>query len=348
MRKVSRPDFSGGPNLSVASERPLRGGSARAAPAASLGSVVGVARRYDTVSFLSDLGQGADVVGVVRAIVRDLAPHASVIDLTHAVAPNDVRAGSLALARCVAYVPSGVVIASVDEATDRPHVAVEVAGGEGILIGPDNGLLAPAVAMAGGAERAVRLDAADRHLVSPGRVWPIRDIYAPTAAHLCQGVDLLALGSPVDVDALLPGVVPLPRDAGDGAIVADVLWVDHHGDCQLNVALADLVAAAPGHEPSLPLGARLEVTALGAPGAVTSDAPVVRIAQWVDHVSRLSPGALGVTVDPHGMVALVLSRRSAADELGIGAGDQLRLTSTVVGDAGATTANVSIGQRPRG
>ena len=63
-------------------------------------------RRYDTISFLSDLGTRDETVGVVKAVVRDLAPHAVVVDLTHEIAAYDVRGGSLALARAIGYVPS--------------------------------------------------------------------------------------------------------------------------------------------------------------------------------------------------------------------------------------------------
>ncbi|MFM7044944.1 MAG: SAM-dependent chlorinase/fluorinase, partial [Ilumatobacteraceae bacterium] len=94
-------------------------------------------RRFDTVSFLSDLGHGSDTAGVVRAIIRDAAPHAAVIDLTHGIAPYDVRGGSLALARAIGYVPSGVILAAVDPATDRHYVAIEIADGAGVLVGPD-------------------------------------------------------------------------------------------------------------------------------------------------------------------------------------------------------------------
>ena len=82
-------------------------------------------RRYDTISFLSDLGVADEHVGVVKAIVRDMAPHAQVIDLTHGIPSCDVRAGSLALARAIGYVPAGVVMAIVD-AGDRRAVAIEV------------------------------------------------------------------------------------------------------------------------------------------------------------------------------------------------------------------------------
>ena len=105
-----------------------------------------VTDRFDTVSFLTDYGTADEFVGVVKSVIRDLAPHVTVIDLTHEIAPFDVRGGSLALARCIGYVPRGIVLAVVDPgvATSRRAVAVEVAEGEGVLIGPDNGLLAPA------------------------------------------------------------------------------------------------------------------------------------------------------------------------------------------------------------
>lgn len=270
-------------------------------------------RRYDTVSLLTDLGVASDLVGALRAIVRDMSPHAAVVDLSHGIDPYDVRGGSLALARTIGYVPAGVVVAAVDAATDRPHVAIEVAGGEGVLIGPDNGLLAPAVAMAGGAERAVRLDDPTRHLPSPGGVLAVRDIYVPAAAHLCNGVDLTELGTMVAVEELLPGVVPLPREGGDGRVVAEVLWVNHLGDCQLNIGPDDVLPA----DPVRGLAPRLEIT-VGAPPDV-----MVRVAEWVTHVGSLGSGAVGAVLDPHGMVSLVLSRRSAAEELGLGVGDQV-------------------------
>lgn len=211
-------------------------------------------RRYDTISFLSDLGLTDEHVGVAKAIVRDLAPHAVVVDLTHAIPPYDVRAGSLALARAIGYVPSGVVMAVV-AAGERRAVAIEVAGGEGVVIGPDNGLLASAVSMAGGAGRAVVLDNADFQLASPGVPVPSRDVFAAVAAHLCNGVDLAELGTPVDADAILPGVVPLPREADGGGVHAEVLWIDHAGNCQLNIGLDDVAPWGSAE------GVRLQVSA---------------------------------------------------------------------------------------
>jgi S-adenosylmethionine hydrolase len=285
-------------------------------------------RRYDTISFLSDLGVVDEHVGVVKAIVSDLAPHARVIDLTHGIPAYDVRAGSLALARAIGYVPSGVVLAIVD-AGERRAIAIEVAGGEGVVLGPDNGVLASAISMAGGAGRAVILDKAEFQLASAGSSVPSRDVFAPVAAHLCNGVDLAELGTLVDADTLLPGVVPLPREARGGGVHAEVLWIDHVGNCQLNVGPDDVAPWAVGE------GVGVQVTA----------GEIVRVARRVARAGALGPGALGLVVDGYGLLTLVLDRRSAADELALATADQVTLRPLADGDAG-TGSSVPVALRP--
>jgi hypothetical protein len=277
-------------------------------------------RSYDTVSFLSDLGHGSDAVGVVHALLRDLAPELHVVDITHDVPPFDVRAGSLALARAGAYVPSGIIVACVDPGagTDRRLVAIEVAGGNGVFLGPDNGLLATGVALAGGAERAVILDRDEHHLSSPGATFAARDVLAPVTAALARGVDMSELGSPIDPGSLLPSVVPIPREE-DGTLACEILWVDRFGNCQINVSHEDVLAVF-GPETSrvrIAFGDELRnveiVTAFGALGA----------------------GAFGLVIDASGLLALAFDRASASRELGLGEGDAVRL-SPAEGPGGMT------------
>ena len=274
-----------------------------------------MARQYDTISFLSDYGTDDEFVGVVKSVIRDIAPAVTVIDLTHGIAPFDVRAGSLALARCISYVPSGVIIGAVDPGagSTRRGIAVEVADGEGVLVGPDNGLLAPAVAMAGGAGRVVELTRPAYRLESPGSTFDGRDVFAPAAAHLCNGVDLMELGDAVDADLLLPGVVPLPQTS-DETVIAQVLWVDRFGNAQLNVGADDLGADFEER-------VTLRVSAPTDPTGGTS-----RSAQRVSAFAELSTGAVGIVTDGSGMLAITMNQRSAADEIGIDVGDQVTLT----------------------
>jgi S-adenosylmethionine hydrolase len=251
---------------------------------------------------------------VVKSVIRDLAPHVGVIDLTHEIAPFDVRAGSLALARCIGYVPGGVVLAVVDPgvATDRRAVAIEVAGGAGVVIGPDNGLLAPAVAMAGGADRAFELTNPEYQLEAAGATFAGRDVFGPAAAHVCNGVELSELGPEVDPVLLLPGTVPLPREEGD-SLVTEVLWIDRFGNAQLNVGPDDLPPTWGAH-------LQLRVGAPTDPAGVT-----VRRAVRSRNFAALIGGSVGLVLDSYGMLAVAMDQRSAADELGLAAGDQVTI-----------------------
>ena len=279
-------------------------------------------RSYDTVSFLSDLGHGSDAVGIVHALLRDLAPELHVVDITHDVAPFDVRGGSLALARAVAYVPSGIVMACVDPGagTDRRLVAVEVAGGNGVFLGPDNGLLATGVALAGGAERAVVLDRVEHHLASPGATFAARDVLAPVSAALARGVGLTELGSSIDPGSLLPSVVPIPREE-NGSLACEILWVDRFGNCQINASHDDLVSIF-GSETS-----RVRV----------SFGDELRNVEIVTSYGALGAGAFGLVIDSSGLLSLAFDRASASRELGLGEGDAVRL-SRADGSGGVTVS----------
>ncbi|MFM7308111.1 MAG: S-adenosyl-l-methionine hydroxide adenosyltransferase family protein [Actinomycetota bacterium] len=287
------------------------------------------AQRYDTISFLSDYGLRDEFVGIVKGVIADIAPHARVIDLTHEVPPFDVRAGSLALARCISYVPSGIVLAVVDPGvgTARRGVAVSVGEGRGVLIGPDNGLLSMGTALAGGADAAVVLNNPQYHLEAPGATFAGRDIFAPAAAHLCNGVPLAELGDAVDPNLLLPGVVPLSRTEGDETI-AEVTWIDRYGNCQLNVGPDDVAA----------LGNRLSVVLTSPTGERST-----RAANVVRNFSEIG-GGIGLVVDSFGMLAVCVDRGSAADELSIAVGDAVRLAA--LADEPGVTTNVSLRRNP--
>jgi S-adenosyl-L-methionine hydrolase (adenosine-forming) len=265
--------------------------------------------RHDTVSFLSDFGTDDEFVGVVKAVLRGLAPHAHVLDVTHGIPPFDVRAGGLALARAVQYLPPGIVLAVVDPGvgTDRRAVAIETLGGEAVLVGPDNGLLASAVAMVGGAERAVELTNPEHHLAAPGATFAARDIFAPAVGHLANDGALDDLGDAIDVHSLLPGVLPVIERTGD-EIKAEVLWIDRYGNAQLNSGVDDLDDIAPvGGVVALRFGEQMRRA---------------RIVAAYGHIGR---GEIGLVVDSYGLMSVSLDRQSAAAELAIDVGDPITI-----------------------
>jgi S-adenosylmethionine hydrolase len=269
------------------------------------------------VSFLSDYGRVDEFVGVCHAVMLDVTPDLRIVDITHDVAPFDVRAGALALVRAVQYLPDGVVLAVVDPGvgTERRCIAVEVDGG--FLVGPDNGLLAPSVAMLGGPGRIVSLDNPEFQLVAPGPTFAGRDVMAPAAAYLAAGLPIDALGEPVDAGGLAPGLVPLPQEDDAGVISGEVLWVDRYGNCQLNVAPEQLVerGSAPGEYLGVTIGTE------------------ERRAHWVTAFADAKPAELALVVDSYGMCALALDQRSAAAELKVRAGTTVTLVTLTEGRA---------------
>lgn len=289
----------------------------------------GAPLRFETISFLSDYGHGDEFVGVVHSVIRSIAPGVRVLDITHAIEPYNVRAGGLALARAAQYLVPGVVVAVVDPGvgTARRPIAIEVGGGQSFLVGPDNGLLAPAVALVGGATDAVVLDRPEFQLESPGSTtFDGRDVFAPVAAHLCNGVPLRQLGTAVDPVQLLPGLLPVSEQMPDGAVKAEVLWVDRFGNAQLNVD-PDQLAGWPD--------------AVRAEGTGWS-----RVTNRVTNFAEVPTGSIGLLVDSYGLLSLVADRSSAATELGIGEGEQVTLAPVEgAGAARGATVNVTLGRK---
>ncbi len=266
---------------------------------------------YATISFLSDYGHKDEFVGVVHSVIASIAPRTRVVDITHGITPCDIRAGSLALARAAQYLMPGVVLAVVDPGvgTARRAIAVEVGDGVSVLVGPDNGLLAPAVGLVGGASRAIELTNPQYQLQSAagsGATFDGRDVFGPAAAHLCNGVAMHNLGTPIDPATLMPGVLPVSQlDAGE--LVTEVLWIDHFGNCQLNISPDDL--AVLGHDNTIHI--------------VLQDD--LRTAQSVRGYDDIKASRVGLITDSCGLVSLALPRRSAAAELGLNEGSEVRL-----------------------
>jgi S-adenosylmethionine hydrolase len=281
---------------------------------------------HNHISLLTDYGTDDEFVGVMKSVIFDMAPHVHITDITHGIAPFDVRAGALALARSIQYVPAGVVIAVVDPGvgSERKAIAVEVAQGRGVIIGPDNGLLASAVATAGGPDRVFALSNTELHLEAPGTTFAGRDVFAPVAAFLCNGGLLEEVGEELDPASIMPSVIPLPTDTmhekyGAG-LKCEVIWIDRFGNCQLNV----------GPEEVQHLGPVLRLI-------VGDD---VRSASVVSHYAAITSGALGAVIDSYGMLAISMDQSSAAQQLRLGVTDGVEIYSGVGGEQ--ATTNVSL------
>ncbi len=265
---------------------------------------------------LTDFGSADEFAGVVRAVLQREAPGCPVVDITHEIPPFDLRAGALALERTVPHLGPGVVLAVVDPGvgTSRRAVAVSVdsLGGPSHLLGPDNGLLCFALDALGGATGAVGIPPA-KVSAGFGATFDARDRFAPAAASLWRGASPSDIGEVIDLATLVRLEPPLLRTA-EGAIEAEVLWVDRFGNVQLAARPLDAERAGIGAE-------ALVVTSLA-----------VLVARRSDTFEGIADDSIGLVVDSNGHLALVCSQRSAATVLGVAPGDvvTVRNSATVV------------------
>lgn len=260
------------------------------------------------ISFLSDYGLADEFVGVVHGVILRIDPAARIVDVTHQVRRGDVRAGALALVRAVQYLPPGVALAVVDPGVGTSRRGIAVRTPWGFFVGPDNGLLAPAVAMVGGAEQAVALEDPRYRLPCEGVTFAGRDLFAPAAAVLASGqADLTELGPEIAGDSLVPFLLPL-AEVVEGSVRGQVWWVDGFGNCQTNVAPDDLrsIGLVPGD------AVEVEVSGVG------------HELVWQETYGEEGrPGV--VHVDSYGLVALAVPGGRADDAFGVHEGTGVTL-----------------------
>ncbi len=192
------------------------------------------------VTLLSDFGSADTYVGQMKGALLSVAPDAVLVDLTHAIAPQDVRGAAFHLWAAVEAFPPGTVhLAVVDPGvgTRRRAIAARVRRGD-FLVGPDNGLLSPALARLGGIEAAVEIVRTPGRRGDVSRTFHGRDIFAPAAGHLARGGRLAGLGPPC---ARLDVRIELPPYRREGRrIVGEVLHVDGYGNLVTNLPASEL------------------------------------------------------------------------------------------------------------
>lgn len=250
------------------------------------------------VSFLSDFGHEDEFVGVVHGVIARIAPEVRVIDVGHEFPRGDIQSAALGLLRAVQYLPRGVAMAVVDPGVGTDRRAIAARTPWGLFLGPDNGVLGPAVAMVGSADLIVSIENPEVRIPAEGATFDGRDVFAPAAAVLASGeADIEDLGPSVDPASVTPMMLPLVEPDGAGGLLGEVLWVDHFGNVQANVAPGDLDAIGlhPGDDVVVVIG--------GAEFTVA----------WVTAYGEVASGEGLVHVDSYGQIALAV-RDDRADE----------------------------------
>jgi S-adenosylmethionine hydrolase len=264
------------------------------------------------ITFLSDYGLGNEFVGVCHAVIARRCPQARMIDLTHAIPRHDVHTGAIVLRATLPYLPDAIILAVVDPgvgttgARGRRAVALRTVEQHRLLVGPDNGLLLPVCERLGGVAEAVDVGASEERLQPVSATFHGRDIFAPVAAALADGVPMGALGEPLDPAELRRLNIPEAIHTPEG-LELHVLHSDTFGNLILDGQMDQLA------ERGLELGQDVWVRR----GGRVHHATIART------FADVPPGGLLLYQDGLGMLALAVNRGSAVEMLGAERHDEL-------------------------
>ncbi len=255
-------------------------------------------RHRSIITLTTDFGIKDPFAGIMKGVIAGINPDADVIDLTHAVAPRNIREGAFILFIGTPYFPRGTVhTAVVDPGVGGKRRAIAVETEDCLLVGPDNGVLSWAF---GGRQRAIITEIINpeyiRHEVSA--TFHGRDIFAPAAAYLGAGVSIQDLGRAVDD----PVMLPFPRaDVRGREIRGEVLYIDGFGNLMTNIRPVD-----PRSVREVVIGGR---TIRGLSGSYGEG----------------REGQVIALVGSTDFLEIAVNLRSAAGELGASVGDEVRV-----------------------
>jgi hypothetical protein len=254
----------------------------------------------------TDFGLKDGFVGVLKGVIWGICPQAQIADITHSIAPQNVMEGALALWRAAPFFPAGSVhVAVVDPGVGTKRRPIAARLGNQFYVVPDNGLLTPLwqeAEKAGAAVEFVHLDQPQYWLSDVSHTFHGRDIFAPVAAHLANGVPLREVGTVITDPVRLAMLQPEPIPGG---------WRAH-------IRIVDVFGN---------LATDLPAEQVANPGAVTVRVLGREIDGIVPSYGHRQPGELVALVDSENYVEVAIVNGSAAQFLGAKVGDVVEIVS---------------------
>lgn len=222
------------------------------------------------ITLLTDFGTADGYVAEMKGVLFSLAPDTEIVDLSHDIPPHDVELARLTVARYWRRFPLGTVhLVLVDPGVGTARACLAVESEARYLVGPDNGVLSPALLLPGA--RAVALPVPP----AAARTFHGRDVFAPAAAALAMGQVLDALGVAVNAPVVRRTKEAVRRE--DGAVVGEVIAIDRFGNAITNLLGARSGVVAAAGRP-IPIRGTYADVAPGAPVAISGSTGLLEIA----------------------------------------------------------------------
>jgi len=264
------------------------------------------------ITLTTDFGLADSYVGTIKGVILGIAPDARIIDITHDISPQNTHQAAYIVQTFPGYFPPGAIhMVIIDPTVGSDRRAIAFSTPEAIFVAPDNGVLTyvwrAALERWGPEEcRVVELAAPRFWLPRVSSTFHGRDMFAPVVAHLARGAALEALGP--RLPQLQEADLEQPADGRTGGIVGRIIHVDHFGNCITNIT--------PRHLEQYGMGEQIVVHIIDQ-----------RIAGLSQTFSDVSVGALAALIGSTDHLELAVRNGSAAQTLGVGIGDIVRVYS---------------------
>ena len=193
------------------------------------------------ITLTTDFGTEDGNVGVMKGVIWGIAPGVQIADISHQVAPQNIRQAAFILARQVFYFPEGtvhVVVVDPGVGTARRPIAARI--GTQFFVGPDNGVFSPLYLRAekeGWPLEIVHTNRVEFWREEISNVFHGRDIFSPVGAHLALGIQLADLGEPIQDPLRIAWVKPQRHE---NTLVGEVIHIDHFGNMFVNITAEHL------------------------------------------------------------------------------------------------------------
>jgi len=255
-----------------------------------------------TTDFGVDSPYVAQMKGVILAICRDV----EIVDVTHGIAPQNIREGAVVLADVTPRFPPGSIhVGVVDPGVGTARRIVYAEIGDQRYVAPDNGLLSRLAAHQP-PRVAVAIENSDYWLPDHSQTFHGRDIMAPVAAHLASCLKPTQLGPPAGALLSLDWTEPSISSSG---VAGEILYVDSFGNLVTNIS-------------------REIVTRVGEPVSLIVDCGGQRIRGIVATYGAALNGEIIALFDSQGRLEIAKVGGSGSEELQIGVGERVQVMSS--------------------
>lgn len=216
-----------------------------------------MAARIPTITLLTDYGTRDHFVGSMKGVIHSINPQTSVIDISHEVAPQDIMEAAFLIRSCYSYFPTATIhVVVVDPSVGSSRKPILVSTENYFFIAPDNGVLS-LIYEVEPPTQVVEITSEHYMLAEVSKTFHGRDVFAPVAAWLSKGVDILNFGESMEQYVRLS--LPKSRTTAEGQLKGIILHVDRFGNLISNISHSDFLAArekAPGDKFVVSIGNR--------------------------------------------------------------------------------------------